>query len=106
MGAINPMNQFIPNLVFRCTPLRQLLRRDSEWKWEQEYEKSFRQNKGAINEITEIKHFKTDLFLMILRKASKIGGLEAMFQANQEGSWETTNFSPEHFKQSLNKSNH
>ena len=106
MGAISSINQFIPNLVVRCTPLRPPLRRDTEWKWKQEYGESFRQIKEAINEMTEIKHFKTDPFLMILRNASKIGGLEAMFQANQEGSWETTNYSPEHFKQSLNKSNH
>ena len=36
MEAINQMNQFLPNLANVCAPLRPLLKKDNEGKWEKD----------------------------------------------------------------------
>ena len=73
MGAKNPMNRFIPNLANLCVPLRPLLKKDKEWKWQEKAKEAFRKMKQATKEITEIKHFERNLPFRIICDASQKG---------------------------------
>ena len=91
MGAINQMNQFIPNLANLCAPLRPLPKKDNELNWQEKDEKAFKEIKQAIKDITELKHFKRNLPLRIKCDASN-ESLEAILQQQNEGEWETTHY--------------
>ena len=43
MEAINQMNRFIPGLAHLCIPLRRLLCKDNEWKWDKGQDEAFEQ---------------------------------------------------------------
>ena len=90
-GAINQMNNFILNLANLCAPLRPLLRKERDWVWNEEHEKTFNEIREAMKTITELKHFKKKLPLRIICDANK-EGLGAVSQQMSEESWETTHF--------------
>ena len=53
MGALNQMDRFIPNLAKLGAPLRPLLSKKIEWKWEEEHDTAFQEIKRAIQKIRE-----------------------------------------------------
>ena len=93
LGAINQMNTFIPNLANLCAPLRPLLKKDREWIWEEEHEKTFNKIKEAIKTKTGLERLeeKRNLPLRIICDASK-EGIRAVLQQQSEAGWETTYF--------------
>ena len=95
------MNNFIPNLANLCTPLRPLLKRDQDWIWEADHEKTFFKIKQATKEIVEVKHFKSNLPLRIICDASK-DGLGSVLRKESEKGRETTLLLCD-FKLNLNK---
>ena len=48
MGIVNYLCKFIPSLADLTEPLRQLLRKDSTWVWEEPQQQAFQQIKGAL----------------------------------------------------------
>ena len=71
MVSINQMNKFISNLANLCAPLRSLLKKDKEWIWQEEPEKTFNKIKAAMKTMTALEHFKRNLPLRIICDASK-----------------------------------
>ena len=62
MGAMNQMNKFIPSLANLCAlPLK----KDRDWVWNEEHDKTFKKIKEAIKSITGPKHFEKKLPLRI-----------------------------------------
>lgn len=49
-GMINYMGKFIPNVSERMAPLRQLTEKKTEWEWNHEHEKSWRDLKKWLIE--------------------------------------------------------
>ena len=90
-GALNRMNPFIPNLANLWAPLRPLLSKKIESKWEEERKTAFQTIKKEILKITEIKHFKRNQPVRIICDASR-EGLGAVLQQKTEEGWRTTHF--------------
>ena len=89
MGALNQMNRFITISAKICAPLRPLLSKINECKWEEEQENAFQQIKEETKHITEYKHFKKNQPLRIICDASK-EGLGAVLQQKRVESWQAT----------------
>ena len=66
-------------------PLRSLLSKSTEWKWEEEQETAFQNIKTAIQKITEQKHFKKNQPVRINCDASKEGLGAVLQQKSEEG---------------------
>ena len=69
-GALNQMNRFIPNLA---NLLRPYLSKKIEWKWKEEHETALQTIKKEIQNITQIKHFKSNQPVRIICDASREG---------------------------------
>ena len=79
LGAVNQLNNFIPELATLCAPFRSILKRDAEWKWEKEHEEAFKKVSQEVKNVTELTHFKRDRPLRVICDASK-EGLGAVLQ--------------------------
>lgn len=42
VGLLNYLTRFLENLVNICKPLRQLIRKDAEWQWNEVHENAFK----------------------------------------------------------------
>ena len=76
IGAVNHKNKFIPDLATKCAPLRPLLKQETNWDWKPKHGKAFKENQEAIQaiqQITELRHFKRMLLLGIICDANKEG---------------------------------
>ena len=41
LGEVNQFNRFVLDLAKLCYPFRNLLKKETEWKWGREHEKAF-----------------------------------------------------------------
>lgn len=71
--------------------LRRLLKQDQAWSWEAKHDEAFKQIQQAIQNVTEIKHFRRNVPPRVICDASKTG-LGAVFQHFVEGMWQPFNF--------------
>ena len=70
MGMLNYLCQFIPNMSSISAPLRQLLKKDVEWVWNKEHEKSLNLLKTLITTEPVLKFFSPDKATVIQCDAS------------------------------------
>ena len=67
------MNKFIPKLSNLCAQLRPLLKKDQTWIWTKEHDEAIENIKEAIQNITEMNHFRRSLPIKIICDARKEG---------------------------------
>lgn len=52
VGMTNQVGRFIPNLSQKLKPIRDLLRKDTEWNWDSQQQEAFSQVKQDIKDAT------------------------------------------------------
>ena len=50
LGLLNYYGKFLPNLATTPHPLHDLLQKDGPWKWTEEYERAFVENKKQLQD--------------------------------------------------------
>ena len=73
LSAVNHSNEFIPNLAANSFPFRKILKKDADWKWEDEHEKAFNEINNEVERDVELSHFKRNNETRIICDASKQG---------------------------------
>ena len=56
--AVKKFNKVIPNLVVISYPLRSILKKDADWKWEKQHEKAYCMKKKKIEQVVELSFFE------------------------------------------------
>ena len=59
LGVITCMAPFIQNLADKAAPIREMLKKNAEFRWEQHHEKCFQTLKEAISEDAILAYFNT-----------------------------------------------
>ena len=70
-GFITYLARFLPRLSEVLEPLRQLTRKDAEWKWTEDHDKAFYQTKQLVVEATVLKFYDLKKELTIQCDASE-----------------------------------
>lgn len=82
LGMINYVGNFIPNLSDRNHILRELLRKDIEWHWSQEHEKSFNGLKKCLVNVPILQYYSLNKAVVISVDACKNGLGACLLQNN------------------------
>ena len=73
MGMLNYLSQFIPDLSSISAPLRQLLKKDSEWEWRNEHSDALKMLKALISSKPVLSFFDPNRSTVIQCDASSKG---------------------------------
>ncbi|GFO31292.1 Pol polyprotein [Plakobranchus ocellatus] len=73
LGGVQYYGKFLPNLSATLQPLNELLKKDQEWKWIDECEKSFQKVKIILSSKTVLTHYDPSLPLVLATDASTKG---------------------------------
>ena len=85
LGAIQYLSKYIENLSAQTDDLRQLLKKDSEWKWTDEHTKAFENLKQKIKEIPCLAHYNSNYPNIITTDASTKGLGATLWQEQPDG---------------------
>ena len=85
MGMVNHLWKFLPRLADLSEPLRQLLRKDSSWVWEEPQQKAFQQIKEALVSPEVLAQYDTNRPTIVSAEVSStgIGAVLAQVQGNK-----------------------
>ena len=84
-GAIQYLSKNIEKLSAQTDDLRQLLKKDNEWKWTDEYTKGFENLKQKITEIPCLAHYNSNYPNIITTDASTKGLGATLWQEQPDG---------------------
>ena len=73
LGIVNHYGKFIPFLADLSAPLKKLLRKDAEFSWSAECDKSLNKIKEALTSAKILAHFDPKVPLGLACDASKVG---------------------------------
>ena len=73
MGKVNHLCKFVPRLADLSDPLRQLLRKDSSWVWEEPQQHAFQRLKAALLSSEVLAHYDPNRPTIISADASSTG---------------------------------
>jgi hypothetical protein len=91
LGMINYLGKFLPNLSKETAPLRQLLEKDVQWRFEQPHETAINTLKKMITSSPVLAYYEPKLPTRVTTDASK-AGLGAVLEQNYEGEWKPIAF--------------
>lgn len=83
LGLANLMNRFVPGLSTTTAPLRALLKKGSDGRWNQQAIKAFQRVKTSIAQITTMRFFNPAQPLVLQAKASPRSLGAALLQNNE-----------------------
>ena len=83
LGLVNYLGTFINNLATITAPLRNLLKKDVEWKWGKEEENTFAELKNIVSSDLCVEHFYQSRETFLITDAGPIG-LGAILAQKQE----------------------
>lgn len=89
LGKVNYYHKFIPNRAQLLYPLYQLLRKDKEWKWDEDCEAAFAEVKQILTSSPVVKLFDPKHHTFLYTDASQKGLGAILKQADPEDSEET-----------------
>ena len=92
LGAIQYLSKYIENLSAQTDILRQLLKKDTEWKWTEEHTRAFEVLKQKITVIPCLAHYNSDYPNIITTDASKKGLGVMLWQAQLYGTFKPIGF--------------
>ncbi len=75
LGPLNYYYRFLPNLSTLLSPLHELLRRESAWRWEAEQERAFEESKQLMQSSDEHYDSQKDLILSCDSSPYGVGAL-------------------------------
>ena len=73
LGIVNHYRKFVPLLADISSPLNQLLKKDTPWKWSTDCQESFTKLKEALTTTTVLTHYDPKLQIALACDASSIG---------------------------------
>jgi RNase H-like domain found in reverse transcriptase/Reverse transcriptase (RNA-dependent DNA polymerase)/Integrase zinc binding domain len=73
LGMLNYVHQFLPNVSAVLAPMRQLLKKEVEWHWEEPQERSFSELKSLLCSTPVLAYFNSKKPLVLQVDASKDG---------------------------------
>ena len=73
LGLVNYLGIFINNLATMTAPLRNLIREDTKWKWENKEKATFEKLKDIVTSDLCIAHFDASLETVLITDAGKLG---------------------------------
>ena len=85
MGMVNHLCKFVPRLADLSEPLRQLLRKDSSWVWEEPQQHAFQRIKEALLSSEVLAHYDPDRPTIISADASSTGLGAVLTQVQENG---------------------
>ena len=74
LGAVNKLNNFIPNLAALCFLFGNIVKKDANWFWSDEPEKAFTKKNEEVKKVADLPHLKQD------RKQRKVRGSITAFR--------------------------
>lgn len=83
LGVITFLHKFIPNMSHICAPLRELLKKDVQWKWTPDQQKAFDSLKILISNAPTLKYFDANQSIVLQTDASKDGLGACLLQNDQ-----------------------
>ena len=86
MGAVNQLIKFIPNLAQITHGFRDLLKKEGEYNWNEEHDKTFNKIQQSVKDIITLPHFNRNCKLRVICDASK-EGIGAMLFPKEEEDW-------------------
>ena len=85
LGAIQYLSKYIENLSANTDSLRQLLKKQTEWRWTEEHMESFENLKKLITQIPCLSHYNTDYPNIVTTDASTKGLGATLWQEQPNG---------------------
>ena len=85
MGMVNHLCKFVPRLADLSDPLRQLLRKDSSWVWEEPQQHAFQRIKQALLSSEVLAHYDPNRPTIISADASNTGLGAVLTQVQENG---------------------
>ena len=85
LGAVNQLIKFIPNLAQITHGFRDLLKKEGEYNWNEEHDKTFNKIQQSVKDIITLTHFNRNCKLRVICDASKEGIGAMLFQKEEEG---------------------
>ena len=80
LGMVTYLSPFIPSLSTHTAPLRELLKKDSEFMWNPTYQEAFNQTKNLVCKDTTLRYFDVRKPVTVQVYASKKGLGAALLQ--------------------------
>ena len=87
VGLANYLTRFLENLADICEPLRQLTRKDAEWRWGKEHENAFQRIKQAATQAPVLRYFNPAEETVLQCDASDTGLGATLLQNGQPASY-------------------
>lgn len=84
LGSVNYYSRFVKNLQILCTPLHELLTKNSSWEWTERHQNAFEKIRESISSPAILVHFDPKQPI-ILACDSSIRGLGAVIQHRIDG---------------------
>jgi len=86
LSTVNWINNFVPHLAAIAAPLWNLLRKDAEYKWTDDHNRSFEGVKKAIENTWWLEHPDGNALLLLRTDACKRGIAAVLPQRHEDGS--------------------
>ena len=87
MGLVNQFNQFSPNISNLAEPLRHLLKKDTEWGWNESHEKAFVDVKTELSSPPILSYYDPTLPVILQTDAAKLKGLGYICLQKHKTEW-------------------
>lgn len=93
LGLLTFLSPFIRNFASKTEPLRELVRKYSEWSWGQRQDEAFMQiKKSIIDNVQTHGFFQTKARTVMFTDASMVGLGAVLCQLQQDNSWQVIEF--------------
>ena len=85
LGMVNHVGKFAPNLAELTKPLRDLLKKETDWVWGPDQEEAFKRLKVLLSSSPVLQHYNPNRSTMISSDASSYGIGGVLMQKDDEG---------------------
>jgi len=85
MGMVNQLGKFVPGLADISAPLRQLLRKDIAWHWDEAQQRAFQRVKEKLASPEILAHYNPNCQTVIAADASSTGLGAVLLQTQDNG---------------------
>ncbi len=92
LGMINQLAKFSPNLATLSAPIRELLRKNTEWSWSSVQDDAFSKIKKAICSAPTLALYDTNKPTLVCADSSSYGLGGALLQRQADDSWRPVTF--------------
>jgi hypothetical protein len=85
MGMVNQLGKFVPDLAVTTEPMRQLLRKDTQWCWGESQQRSFQNVKDLLTSTSILAHYDPKRPTIVAADASATGIGAVLIQIQDDG---------------------